>query len=44
MRSTAVSIRGVYGDSQLANSSTKDNEPQQLVEVYRREGTLESDL
>ena len=38
MSSTSVSIRWVNGDTQLANSLTKDNEPQQLVEFYRREG------
>ena len=38
MESTRVQVRWVSGDSQLANSLTKENEPHQLCEYLRRNG------
>ena len=39
MGSTGVIVRWVNGDSQLANSLTKENEPHQISEYLRRNGT-----
>ena len=39
MLSTSVQVRWVSGDSQLANSLTKENEPHQLCEYLRRNGS-----
>ena len=38
MSSTSLKVRWVNGDSQLANSLTKENELHQLFEYLRREG------
>ena len=38
MIATGLKIRWVNGDSQLANSLTKENEPHQLFEYFRRNG------
>ena len=38
MSATGLQIRWVNGDSQLANSLTKEHEPHQIFEYFRRGG------